>query len=175
MRAVRVGLNDRVSFAHAPVDEAAAILGATFDGVYTSWGVMTWLPDIQVWANNIAGLLRPGGWLYVADTHPYAASVRWTAYPYGSEHAVFSDQHGDYTDPNATFEHPESWQWNHGLGEIVTALIDAGMSLQWLHEHREVAWHMGDPDHLVEADGMWEQPGSTLPLAYSLRAIRSYT
>jgi len=46
------------------------------------------------------------------------------------------------------------------------------MSLQWLHEHPDVAWHMGDPERLVErSDGMWEEPGSTLPLSFSLRAV----
>jgi hypothetical protein len=174
MRAERLGLTDRVRFVHAAVDEAAAVLGANFDGVYTSWGVLAWLPDIRTWAENVSGLLKGRGWLCVADTHPYAAALRWAAYPYSGETAVYDDNHGDYTDANATFKHPESWQWNHGLGEIVTALTEAGMSLQWLHEHPVVAWHLSDHEHVVErADGMWEQPGSTLPLSFSLRAIKT--
>jgi SAM-dependent methyltransferase len=174
MRAERLGLTDRVRFVHGAVDEAAALLGATFDGVYTSWGVLTWLPDIGTWAESVSGLLKDGGWLYVADTHPYAASVRWPSYPYGGATAVYDDKHGDYTDANATFQHPESWHWNHGLGEIVSALTEAGMTIEWLHEHPVVAWHMGDPESLVErADGMWEEPGSTLPLSFSTRAIKT--
>jgi len=173
MRAKRIRLADRVRFVHAAVDDASAVLGATFDGVYTSWGVLAWLPDARTWADNVCGLLMSRGWLYLADTHPYAAAVRWPSYAYGGDTPVYDDKHGDYTDANATFEHPESWQWNHGLGEIVTALTDAGMRLEWLHEHRDVAWHMGDPERLVErSDGMWEEPGSTLPLSFSLRAIK---
>jgi SAM-dependent methyltransferase len=174
MRAERLGLADRVRFVQGAVDEAAATLGATFDGVYTSWGVLTWLPDIRTWAENVSGLLKDGGWAYVADTHPYAAAVRWASYPYGGQTAVHSDKQGDYTDAVATFEHPESWQWNHGLGEVITALTEAGMSIQWVHEHPVVAWHMGDPEHLAERpDGMWEQPDSTLPLSFSIRAIKN--
>ena len=173
MRAERLGLTDRVRFVHAAVEEAAAVLGASFDGVYTTWGVLAWLPDIRTWAENVSGLLKSRGWLYLADTHPYAAAVRWASYPYGGNPPVYDDTHGDYTDAHATFEHPESWQCNHGLGEIVTALTDVGMGLEWLHEHPDVAWHMGDPERLVErSDRMWEEPGSTLPLSFSLRAIK---
>jgi SAM-dependent methyltransferase len=174
MRAARLGLSDRVRFVHVSVNEAAAALGSTFDGVYTSWGALTWLPDIASWAATVHGLLKSQGWFYVADTHPYAMAVRWPSFPYGGATAVYSDSQGDYTDPDAKFEHPESWSWNHGLGEIVTALIDAGMTIQWLHEHQVVAWHLSDLGRVVQRpDGMWEEPGSTLPLAFSLRAVKS--
>src|SRR5918996_815935 len=174
MRSERVGLGDRVTFVRAAVGDAAETLGAAFDGVYTSWGVLCWLPDIQTWADNVSGLLRPGGWLYLADTHPYAAAARWESYAYGGSTAMYDDSQGDYTDAHATFEHPESWEWNHGIGEIVTALVRAGMTVQWLDEHPVAAWHMDDREHLIERpDGMWEQPGSTLPLSFSLRAIRA--
>ena len=74
------------------------------------------------------------------------------------------------------FEHPESWEWNHGLGEIVTALVDAGMAVPWRLEHRVVAWHLNDREHLVERpDGMWEEPGSIVPLSFSLRATKNWT
>ena len=117
--------------------------------------------------------LLAGGWLYVADTHPYAAALRWSDYPYGGGVGVFDEDQGDYTDLDAQFEHPEAWNWNHGIGEIVTALAAAGLRIDWLHEHPTVAWHLGDPEHLVQrADGMWEVPGSTLPLSFSLRATK---
>jgi SAM-dependent methyltransferase len=173
MRAERVGLSDRVHFVHAAVDEAASVLGATFDGVYTSWGVLTWLPDIRTWATNVSGLLKRGGWLYLAETHPYAAAVRWAPYPYGGGTGVYDETQGDYTDAAASFEHPASWEWNHGLGEIVTALLDAGMTLQWLHEHPVVAWHMNDQRLVERPDDMWEEPGSTVPLSFSVRALKS--
>ena len=173
MRAQRLGLGDRVRFVQATIDEAADSLGATFDAVYTSWGVLSWLPDINQWAATVHGLLRPAGWLYLAETHPYAASVRWQGYPYGGTTAVFDDANGDYTDADAQFENAGAWEWNHGIGEIITALIGAGMAIEWLHEHPVVAWHLNDRQHLSERpDGMWEEPGSTLPLSFSLRAVK---
>jgi SAM-dependent methyltransferase len=174
MRAQRLGLDDRVRFVQATVEEAVEATGQTFDGVYTSWGVLAWLPDIAAWARTVHRLLRPGGWVYLADTHPYAAAVRWRDYPYGGTSAVFDDDQGDYTSPDAIFEHPESWQWNHGIGEVVTAAVAAGLDLEWLHEHPVVAWHLGDTQGLSQReDGMWEAPRSTLPLSFSLRAHKS--
>jgi SAM-dependent methyltransferase len=171
-RAERLALADRVHLVHATVDEAVAAAGTGFDGLYTSWGVLCWLPDINAWARTVRDLLAPGGWLYVADTHPYARTSRWSNYPYGGSTAIFDDDQGDYTSAEAIFEHPQSWQWNHGIGEIVTALVHCGMRLEWLHEHAEIAWNLGDENLVARHDGMWEAPGSTLPLSFSLRASK---
>jgi SAM-dependent methyltransferase len=173
-RAQRLGLDNRVRFVQATVDDAVGAVGGGFDGVYTSWGVLCWLPDIAGWAGTVHGLLGPGGWLYLADTHPYAAAARWPGYPYGGTTSFFDDDQGDYTDAHARFRHPEAWQWNHGVGEVVTALASAGMRLEWLHEHAVVAWHLGDERGLTRRpDGMWEMPGSGLPLSFSLRAVKA--
>jgi 2-polyprenyl-3-methyl-5-hydroxy-6-metoxy-1,4-benzoquinol methylase len=173
-RAHRVGLDDRVRFVQATVDDSVEAVGPGYDGVYTSWGVLCWLPDILRWATTVHQLLLMGGWLYLADTHPYAAAARWRGYPYGGTTAFFDDDQGDYTDAHATFRHPEAWHWNHGLGEVVTALASVGLRLEWLHEHAVVAWHLGDEQGLSpRPDGMWEVPGSSLPLSFSLRAVKA--
>ena len=171
-RAARLGLADRVRFVHANVEDAVLATGAGFHGVYTSWGVLCWLPDIVAWAATARDLLEPGGWLYVADTHPYAATARWPDYPYGGATGIFNDDQGDYTSASAVFEHPESWEWNHGLGEIVTALVNQGMRLEWLHEHPVAGWHLNDESLVARDDGMYEATGSTLPLSFSLRATK---
>jgi 2-polyprenyl-3-methyl-5-hydroxy-6-metoxy-1,4-benzoquinol methylase len=172
-RVIRAGLSERVSFACATVDDAPQLLSEPFDGVYTSWGVLGWLPSLTSWARSVASLLRAGGWLYLAETHPYAQVLRWSDMPYGGGVATFSESQGDYTANNAVFEHPASWYFSHGLGEIVTAVIDQGMRLVWLHEHPEVAWHLNDQEHLIEdAHGMWRDPGKDAPLSFSLSAIR---
>jgi SAM-dependent methyltransferase len=169
-RAERLDLAERVRFVEATVDDAVVAAGTGFDGVYTSWGVLCWLPDINAWARIARDLLASGGWLYVADTHPYACAARWAKYPYGGNVPFLDDEQGDYTDRDAVFEHPESWEWNHGVGEIVTALLHAGLRLEWLHEHAVVAWDLGDKTLVARDDAMWEAPGSSLPLSFSLRA-----
>jgi SAM-dependent methyltransferase len=108
-RAERLDLADRTHFVEATVDDATHAVGTGFDGVYTSWGVLCWLPDINAWARTVHDLLAPGGSLYLAETHPYAAAVRWANYRYGGTVAMFDDDQGDYTSADAIFEHPESW------------------------------------------------------------------
>jgi SAM-dependent methyltransferase len=164
---------DRCHFVLSSVDDVAAVLGSTFDVVYTSGGVLVWLPDLAVWAAAVKELLAPGGFLYLAESHPYAEALRWPEWHYGGSRAHFDDAQGDYTDEAAVFEHPQSWEWSHGLGEVVTALAEAGLHIEFLHEHPTVAWHLNDAQNLSRRpDGMWEAPRSTLPLSYSLRARR---
>jgi 2-polyprenyl-3-methyl-5-hydroxy-6-metoxy-1,4-benzoquinol methylase len=162
--------SDKVQFVQATVEAAPAVVGSSFDGVYTSWGVLCWLPNLQRWADAVAALLRSGGWLYLAETHPYATAARSRDYPYGGAVALFNDEHGDYTDADATFEHPQSWEWTHGLGEIISAVAAAGLRIDFVHEHPTAAWNLNDPAVQPVGDGLWELPGSTLPLSFTLRA-----
>ncbi|MDA8295349.1 MAG: hypothetical protein M0004_01965 [Actinomycetota bacterium] len=62
--------------------------------------------------------------------------------------ADFDQEPGDCSDDDAVFAHPESWRWSHGLGEIVIAVVTAGLRLEFLHEHPFVAWHLNDKAHL---------------------------
>jgi SAM-dependent methyltransferase len=173
-RAGDLGIADRVTFVCATVDDARDATGGGFDAVYTSWGVLCWLPDLDAWARVVQALLVPGGRLYLAETHPYATAVRWPGSVYGGGHAAFDDVQGDYTDADAQFDHPESWEFSHGIGDVVTALAGAGMRLDWLREHTEVPWNLNDRARLVRRpDGMWELPDSTLPLSFSLRATKA--
>lgn len=73
MRAARTQLQDRVEFVCADVFDAADLAGTDFDGVYTSWGVVCWLPDLDKWA-VVRRLVRTGEWFYLAEFHPYATA-----------------------------------------------------------------------------------------------------
>lgn len=170
-RAKEAGLARQLTFVISDVSEARSRLVGDFDVVYTTWGVLCWLPDLDRWASVIASLLVPGGFLYLAESHPYAEMLRWEGRTYGGAAPHFDDAQGDYTDDEAVFDHPGAWEWSHGLGEIVTAVAQAGLEIDWLHEHAEVAWHLNDTTGLARREnGMWHKAGSTLPLSFSLRA-----
>lgn len=171
-RARAEGVDDRVAFVCADVVDAADAVDGTFDGVYVSWGAVCWLPDLAGWAAAIRRLLAPGGWCYVADTHPQAMAVRVPGYGYGGSAPFRSSGPGDYTDRAAEFAHDVTWEWNHGIGEVVSALAGAGLAVDWLHEHPAVAWNLGDDRLVRRDDGLWELPGSTVPLSFSIRAHR---
>ena len=118
-----------------------------FDLVYTGIGALCWLPDITRWAETVATLLRPGGRLYLREGHPVLWATDEIApgrlelkYSYFEQPEPFRFEEAfTYTDGEALAE-PVGYEWNHGLGEIVQAVLDAGLTLTRLVEHDEVDW-----------------------------------
>ena len=159
------------------------VLDERFDIVYTSGGVLGWLPDIVGWAKVAAHFVAPGGFFYITEIHPVAnvfenegvqpGELRLD-YPYWTHEQPLTFQvKGSYADRSAPTEGLVEHGWDHSLGEIVTALIDAGLRIEFLHEFDFVAWPM---DFLVESpDGRWRLPPETkgqLPLFFSLKASK---
>jgi 2-polyprenyl-3-methyl-5-hydroxy-6-metoxy-1,4-benzoquinol methylase len=171
-----------VDYVEAELYDAVSVLGTgQFDLVYTGVGALGWLPDIRRWAQTVAGLLRPGGRLFIREAHPMMWSideertddVLAVAYPYfeTAEPLVFEDE-GTYAETDVVFTHSTTHSWNHGLGETVTALLDAGMELTALEEHRSVPWE-GLPGHMVRDENeewrLKDQP-ARVPLTFTLQA-----
>jgi SAM-dependent methyltransferase len=158
------------------------VLHETFDVVYTSGGVLEWLPDIEGWGRVAASFVRPGGFLYVAEVHPVAQVFAYEgvgpgelrlAYPYWSHsEPIRVEESGSYAG-GAPTEGLVSHGWNHSLGEILTSLAAAGLRLEFLHEFDFVHWSMG---YLVEGeDRRWRLPDGSkggLPLSFSLKATK---
>jgi hypothetical protein len=133
------------------VYDAVAVLGrGAYDLVFTGIGALGWLPDIDRWGRLVADLLRPGGRLFLREGHP----VLWSLadprpdgavvleYPYFQQtEPMVWDEEGTYVTSDATFAHTVSHEWNHGLGEIVTALLEAGLVVTGLTEHDSVPWN----------------------------------
>jgi SAM-dependent methyltransferase len=182
--AADVGLDDRARFVAANVYDApealadADLLDGGFDVVFTSYGVLTWLPDVERWAETVAATLAPGGTFYVAEIHPFShvlmdVGVRdgrlHSDWPYFGSGPQRYDEDGSYADVEASVEHTETREWPHPLGEVVTALTDAGLDLEFLHEH-EVACFEQVAGMTEREDGFWELPGASLPFLFSLKA-----
>jgi SAM-dependent methyltransferase len=170
-----------VEFVEAELYRAPDVLPAgAFDLVYTGIGALCWLPDIRRWAEVVASLLRPGGRLFVREGHP----VLWSldekrddalviGFPYFEHEApLVFDEPGTYVDTDVTFTHTASHSWNHGLGEIVTALLDTGMVLTQLVEHDSVPWNALPGQMSQLADGEWRVTDcpARLPHTYTLQA-----
>ena len=114
----------------------------------------------------MSGLLRPGGRLFLREGHPVLWALDDTRaddllvlrYPYveRDEPMVF-DEAGTYVETEAVFEHNLTQEWNHGLGEIVTALLDSGMEITALAEHDSVPWEAlpGLMEQAGVASGGW--------------------
>ena len=109
-----------------------------------------WLPDFLRWAEVAASYVKPGGFFYLIDAHPFATTLdadsperplRVTS-PYDSRGVptVWEDD-GTYADPDARLPHKRSLEFNHPIGEIVTSLIDNGLRIEFLHEFPEAGHH----------------------------------
>ncbi|GAA0554178.1 class I SAM-dependent methyltransferase [Paractinoplanes ferrugineus] len=173
-----------VKFVQSNVYDAVEAVGTGYDFVYTGIGALCWLPDIARWARTVSALLRPGGRLFIREGHPVLWSIDETApgndlvikYPYfeRAEPLVFDDP-GTYVETDAEFTNSTTHEWNHGLGEIVTAVLDAGMTLTGLVEHQSVPWE-ALPGRMHEtADNEWQlnETPDRLPVSYTLQASKN--
>lgn len=181
-------------FVVSNVYDAPQALGETFDVVYTGIGALNWLPDVRAWARAAAACLGPGGVLYLYEGHP----MLWTLDNERSDGAlVVRERYFELAEPSlyegdATYvDGPKlprrtTCEWNHGVGEIVSAMIDAGLRIEFVHEHREIPWQalpwmepVGEgtkgADGRYQSNRMWRLPEAQrdlVPLMMSVRARR---
>jgi SAM-dependent methyltransferase len=137
---------------------------ASYDLVYTGVGALCWLPSIERWAQVVTGLLKPGGRLFIRDGHPMLFTLDETytdklvaEYPYfeREEPLVFASS-ATYVATDVTFSETTTHEWSHGIGEIVTALINVGMQITGLAEHDSVPWEaLPGQMTLDESSGEW--------------------
>ena len=150
---------------------------AQFDIVFTSYGVLTWLPDLDRWAQIIARYLKPGGTFYIVEFHPFISMLdddgERIAYPYFRTDAPLQfEAEGSYAAPDDEGKHT-SYEWPHSLGEIVTALLTAGLRIEYLHEFPFSPYHF--PTYLDEDEPgryVWKDRSVTAPLLFSIKAAK---
>ena len=172
------------TFVQADLYAAPEVLGrGGFDLVYTGVGALCWLPDIRRWADVVGALLRPGGRLFIREGHPMLWSLDdqrdddllVVRYPYfeQAEPLVF-DLAGTYVETDAIFEHNVTHEWNHGLGEIITALLDAGLAITGFTEHDSVHWNALPGAMEQIGGGQWRLADNParLPHSYTMQAVK---
>lgn len=165
-----------VEFVESDVYGALDVLPAhAFDLVYTGIGALCWLPEIRRWAQIVATLLAPGGRLFLREGHPmlWALDEARTdalvvGYPYveTAEPVVF-DEPGTYVATDHEFTHTVTHSWNHGLGEIITAVLDEGLSLTRFVEHDSVPWNALPGQMELLEGGEWRLADRPERLAHS--------
>jgi SAM-dependent methyltransferase len=178
-RALSQELNLPARFVCSDLYDLPQQLEGQFDIVYTSYGVLTWLPDLRRWAQVAAHFLKPGGVFYMAELHPFALIFADNAPELRIETAYFSDEaiawavEGSYADRTAETRQKVSYEWAYPLGEVVTSLIEAGLQIEFLHEFPYCVYNMLSFLEKGE-DGNWYLPGraQTIPLMFSIRAHR---
>lgn len=166
-------------------------LSEQFDVVFTSWGVLGWLPDHKRWAEIAAQYVKPGGIFYILEFHPFTwvfdetadiASMRddkilTAKYDYFNDPArPISDdtwELGSYGAPDHKFKHQKTHEFQFDLGRIVTNLIEAGLQIEFVHEHPMSAC-ASLPFLEDHGDDRWLLPEGwpQLPLSFSIRATK---
>ncbi len=165
--------------------DAPEVLGRhRFDLVFTGIGALIWLPDIQGWARVVADLLRPGGRLFLREGHPTLLSIDdertddlvSARYPaFGGTGGTRFDETESYEGDGTPIAHSITYQWNWSVGEVVTAVLDAGLRLDGLTEHTTVPWAaLPALMHPVGPLGEYElvDRPHRLPCTYTLQASK---
>src|SRR5262245_62840321 len=161
------------------VHDAVTLLGhEAFDIVYTGFGALTWLPDLDRWASVVGGLLAAGGRLLLAEFHPFTSAIdddHVARRSYAPGTPVEIDEAGTYVDYGAATHHNRARRWDHSLGRIITSIADAGLVIERLRELDET-WDPGERKTLVlhPQRGTYLFPPGTpsLPLVYTLTASK---
>ena len=175
---------DDVTFVESDVYDAVSALGGEqFDLVFTGIGALCWLPSISRWAAAVAALLKPGGRLFIREGHPMLWSLADARpdgllvvdFPYfeRDEPSVW-EEGGTYVETDVVFTANTTHEWNHGLGEIVTALIAEGLQITGLVEHDSVPWEALPWQMTKDVRGEWRLKDRPWRLAasYTLQAVK---
>ena len=156
------------------------VLSEEYDIVYTSYGVINWIHDITRWAEIVSHFLRPGGTFFMAEFHP----LMWifeqegadliVKYSYWhSDEPQFFETVGSYADRDAVLENVGNYEWAHPLGDVLNALIKAGLTLT---EVKEYPFSVDEiyPNMVTGEDGYrkFKREDYQLPLMFSVKAVK---
>lgn len=179
---LRDEMNMKAEFILSDIYSLPEKLNKKFDIVYTSYGVLIWLPDLDKWANVISRFLKDDGFFYIAEVHPTSMifdnsenskekKILEVAYPYfcKPEPLKFVTE-GTYADKNAKTENNVSYEWSHSLSDIFMSLLNAGLKIEFFHEHDFTVWEQF-PWMKKDKEGYFRFE-QEIPLLFSLKAIK---
>lgn len=180
-RSISQELGIESNFVCSNIYDLPDLLEDKFDIVFTSYGVLCWLPNIRKWANVIGHFLKPGGTFYIVEFHPFInifENERYTtrlkinySYFHSAEPNKWETDNS-YADRNAKVTNP-SYEWTHSLSDIINALISTGLKIEFLHEFPYCCYeHFSFMEK--GKDGWWRLKGKkeTIPLMFSLKATK---
>ncbi|UCD08266.1 MAG: class I SAM-dependent methyltransferase [Dehalococcoidales bacterium] len=155
-------------------------LDRQFDIVYTSAGVLCWLPDLDEWGCVIAQFLKSGGFFYILEGHPFLNMLLdedpnavepeiLRSYFYTPEPEIYQSE-SSYTGQQTSKIHTGK-EWTHSIGDIVNSLISAGLRIEFLHEFPYIFFN-AMPYMKQDNQGSWRIPGDKIPLIFTLKAMK---
>ncbi|MCU4165650.1 class I SAM-dependent methyltransferase [Carboxylicivirga caseinilyticus] len=164
-------------FIQSDIYQLSEVLDEQFDIVFTSYGTIGWLPDMDRWAQVINHFLKPGGQFLIVEFHPvvwmFSYDFTKVEYNYLKSDPIVEEEEGTYTNKDADIKET-SVSWNHGMGEVVNALIHAGLTIADMHEYDYSPYDCFQNTVQID-DGKYQIKGleGKLPLLYSVLAQKS--
>jgi SAM-dependent methyltransferase len=166
-------------FLQANVLDLESVISTKYDIVYTSKGVLSWISNIEKWAETISFLLKKDGIFYLMEGHPASYMFDDThegdlqikySYFHKNEPIHFDDDHPDYSDNNYIPVN-KTYEWMWSISDIVNALIQSGLTIEMLNEY-DRSFYQALPGMIKSEDGWWELKNyqGMIPLTFSLRA-----
>jgi len=175
-REVNEELGLQAKFICCNVYDLPAYLDEQFDIVFTSYGTIGWLPDLDKWAAIISRFLKPGGIFYMVDFHPALwmmdEDFQSVKYHYFNTTVIAEEISGTYTDRNAPIRSKE-YSWNHSFSEILNALLENGLAIEQFNEYPYSPYNCFN--NLEQGpDGMWRIKcmEGKLPMVYSKKTVK---
>ncbi|MFO7448216.1 MAG: class I SAM-dependent methyltransferase [Ignavibacteriaceae bacterium] len=173
-------LNDELKldseFICSNVYDLKEVLNKKYDIVFTSYGVIGWLPDIAKWADIVSHFLKPGGVFCMVEFHP----VFWMLdekfehlkYSYFNIEPIVNEADTTYADRTAEMSGTE-YGWNHPFSDVFSSLLKCGLRIE---SFREFPFSVYDcfPNTVKGDDGWWRIKGleNRIPMMYSLKCIK---
>lgn len=169
-------INVPAAFVCCNVYDTLQYVSTPFDIVFTSYGVIGWLPDLDKWAKIISQSLKPGGIFFMVEFHPVVwmmdENFQHIKYYYHNEEVIVDEQTGTYTDRNAPIQYKE-YSWNHSISEVLNALISNGLTITHFNEFNFSCYNCFN--NMVQGqDGYWRIKGieNKIPMMYSVKAVK---
>jgi 2-polyprenyl-3-methyl-5-hydroxy-6-metoxy-1,4-benzoquinol methylase len=163
-------------FIQSDIYQLKDVLFETFDIVFTSYGVIGWLPDTKRWADTIAHFLKPGGRFVMAEFHPVIWMLSYDfkniEFNYMDSAPIVEELSGTYADTKADI-HDQSISWNHGLAGVVNALVHSGLVIKDFQEYNYSPYNcFQDTIELDERKFQIRGLEDKLPMVYSIMATK---
>jgi len=174
-------LKIEADFILSDIYELPDVLEGEFDIVFISYGVLCWLPDLNRLAEIIDRYLKPGGFFYIVEGHPILSifddsrdvtELKVVRSYFHELEPTRWEPEPDYADPDAVREDNPSYEWTHSMGDIINALIGAGLRIEFLHEFPKICW-APYPFTEQDEDGWFRIKGDNIPLLFSLKATKN--
>jgi len=164
------------TFIEADLMEFMDLHDKTYDVVFTSEGVIGWLPDLARWAKTIRHLLRDDGFLYVLDSHPFfmvfdeerlKTRELVIKYPYFVKRPDKSTTIGGYASSSQV---GENYSWMYTVSEVINSLIRAGLCIEYLNEYDTLFFNAGEMERAENGEYCYPDMRGQLPFTFSLKA-----